>query len=131
MINTEKNDDSISPSDKTNNNDYLIKRRKLKGIPKIEEYKNFIMNDKNNNNESKCNQISFSPKLYKPIILKGNYTTLKSNNDNDKENNNNKSNKIYLTKLNMMQRAQKEKNENNHKKPNILNYFKSSSDFYY
>ena len=131
MINTEKNDDSISPSDKTNNNDYLIKRRKLKGIPKIEEYKNFIMNDKNNNNESKCNQISFSPKLYKPIILKGNYTTLKSNNDNDKENNNNKSNKIYLTKLLMKQSAQKEKNENNHKKPNILNYFKSSSDFYY
>ena len=131
VINTDKNDDSISTSEKYKNNDYLQNRRKLKEIPKIEEYKKFIMNDKNNNKESKCVQISFSPKLYRPIIIKENYTTINSNNDNDKENNNNKKNKIYLTKLIMKQKLQKEKNENNHKKRNILNYFKSSSDFYY
>ena len=134
VINTEKNDESLSPLDKIKNNDYLQKRRNFKEIPKIEEYKQFIINDKNHNLESNCNQISFSPNSYKPIILKGNYTTINSNNDNenDLENCNKKNkNKIYLTKLIMKKKLQKEKTENNQKKPNILNYFKNKSDFYY
>ena len=124
----------MSPLDKIKNNDYLQKRRNFKEIPKIEEYKQFIINDKNHNLESNCNQISFSPNSYKPIILKGNYTTINSNNDNenDLENCNKKNkNKIYLTKLIMKKKLQKEKTENNQKKPNILNYFKNKSDFYY
>ena len=122
----------MSPLDKIKNNDYLQKRKKFKEIPKIEEYKKFIINDKNHNLESNCNQISFSQNSNKPIIIKGNYTTINSNNDNDKENFNKKNkNKIYLTKLIMKQKLQKEKTENNQKKPNILNYFKNKSDFYY
>ena len=132
VINTEKNDESLSPLDKIRNNDYLQKRRKFKEIPKIEEYKKFIVYDKNHNKESKCNQVSFSPNLNKPIILKSNFATINNNNNNDKENCIKKNkNKIYLTKLIMKQNLQKEKNENNPKKHNILNYFKSSSDFYY
>lgn len=132
IVNAEKKDESLSPLDKIKNNDYLQKRRKFKENSKIEEYKKFLINDKNNNKESKCDQFSsFSPNLYKPIILKGNDTTINNNNNVYDNENNNKKNKIYLTKLIMKKKLQKDKTENNQKKQNILNYFKSRSDFYY
>ena len=107
----------------------LDKRKKNKGISKIEDYKHFIMNQKQNNiiNNKDIDYNSFSPKISKPIILKENSINFTKNN-NEKSN---QSNNTYFSKLNLKQKIKNQKlGSHKNKKHNILNFF-SNTSFYY
>lgn len=130
ILKTDKNNDSFHLEDKVkNNNDYFRQKKKNKGLSKIEDYKHFIMNQKQNNiiNNKDIDYNSFSPKISKPIILKENSINFTKNN-NEKSN---QSNNTYFSKLNLKQKIKNQKlGSHKNKKHNILNFF-SNTSFYY